>query len=94
MPFNIIVLPNTNATEESRMIMQASFPLADTGYRYALHLDPPIHARGNTYCVFATLTALIPARDREEHVPFLSASGKHDFDAQANLEGVMELGGP
>jgi len=41
------------------MTAHTYYPLAGTGYRYAVLLRRPLFARGNTYCVFATLTALI-----------------------------------
>jgi len=67
------------------------YPLSGTGYRYTMHVERPRQAQGNTYCVFATLTTLIHPLHPDAHVPSLSAWGKHDFDAQENLEGKLRV---
>jgi len=51
------------------MIMQTYYLLSGTEYRYAMQVDRPLHAKGNLYSVFVTLTALIPAHPLEGHLP-------------------------
>ncbi len=71
------------------MITQTLYLLSGTEYRYAAHLQHPPVARGNTYCVVATLTALSHPLHLPQDVPLLNAWGKHDFDARENLEGEL-----
>ena len=71
------------------MITQTLYPLSGTAYRYAAHLQHPPFARGNTYCVIATLVALSHPRNLAGDVPLLSAWGKHEYDARENLEGKL-----
>lgn len=71
------------------MLTQTLYPLSGTGYRYALLRQRPPFARGNTYCVFATLTALSHPLMPPVQLPSLDAWGKHEFDAQVNLEGKL-----
>jgi len=73
------------------MITQTLYPLSSTGYRYAVLLQRPPFARGNTYCVFATLIALVHPLTPPVQVPSLDAWGKHEFDAQVNLEGKLRV---
>jgi len=71
------------------MITQTDYPLSGTGYRYTVLLQRPPFARGNTYCVFATLTALIHPLHSPVQAPSLDAWGKHEYDARENLEGEI-----
>ncbi len=71
------------------MITHTLYPLSGTGYRYTVLLQRPLFARGNTYCVFATLTALIHPLHLPAQTPTLDAWGKNAFDAQENLEGKL-----
>jgi len=88
-PFNDVSASTITAAKGNPMLAHTDYPLAGTGYRYTVLLQRPPFARGNTYCVFATLTALTHPLHPPVQAPSLDAWGKHEFDAQENLEGEM-----
>ena len=71
------------------MTVQTDYPLAGTRYRYTMHVERPLFARGNLYSVFVTLTALVHPLNAVAQIPSLDAWGRHESDARENLEGEI-----